>query len=121
MRLERWVYAAFVLILGTTACDRSADSGEVGDEGEPQTGGTVTLVEIADLDKPFPFIETTNTDAEVSDMMYMSLLNSSWTNGRLVFHTSDEDPKSISKSYEFFGPDSASTCSAGCSRRHRSG
>jgi len=68
----------------------------------------VTLVEIADLDKPFPFIETNSTDAEVSDMMYMSLLNSSWDNGRLVYHTSDEDPKSISKSYEFFGPDSAS-------------
>jgi peptide/nickel transport system substrate-binding protein len=108
MTLRHWLSTVFVLALSVAACDTARESGELADEGEPQRGGTVTLLELADLDKPFPFIETTTTDGEVSDMMYLSLLGSSWTNGRLVFHTSEEDGRAISKSYEFFGPDSAS-------------
>jgi peptide/nickel transport system substrate-binding protein len=108
MTIQRLLFAVTLLLLPLSACDRTAETGEAGEDGEPERGGTVTLLELSDLDKPFPFIETTTTDGEVSDMMYMSLLGSSWTDGRLTFHTSDEDVRSLSRSYEFFGPDSAS-------------
>jgi peptide/nickel transport system substrate-binding protein len=108
MKIQRLLFAATLLVAPLSGCDRSTDSGATGDEGQPQQGGTVTILEIADIDKPLSFIESSSLDGEVDEMLYLSMLAGRWVDGRLVYLTSDQDVKALAKSYEYFGPDSAS-------------
>jgi peptide/nickel transport system substrate-binding protein len=71
-------------------------------------GGQVVIVEGADLSKPHPLISETSLDNSVTDLLYRPLLSARWENGRVVYLTAEEDNKALARSYEFFGPDSAS-------------
>jgi peptide/nickel transport system substrate-binding protein len=42
------------------------------------------------------------------DVMYMALVAGAWEEGRLVFHTAEDNPLAMARSYEYFGPDSTS-------------
>jgi peptide/nickel transport system substrate-binding protein len=98
------VSAAAVVALGLTACgdpDRR-------DAARAQRGGTVVVVEAADMDKPMPLISESTLDNNLSSVLYRSLLEPSWEDGRLHYLTSEQHPMSLARSYEFFGPDSAS-------------
>jgi peptide/nickel transport system substrate-binding protein len=107
MRLERWLSAVLGVAVCMSGCDAAREAADLGD-GEPRRGGAVTIVEIADIDKVHPFLQSTSLDGELTEMLYMALLAAKWEDGRLVHETADENSRSISKSYEFFGPDSAS-------------
>jgi peptide/nickel transport system substrate-binding protein len=101
--------ASFVL-LSTFACV-GGDAGSEADAGAdatPVRGGSVTIVELADLSKPMPLVSESSLDNEVSSVLYLSLLASIWENGELHYRTSDQDPTALAKSWELFGPDSAS-------------
>jgi peptide/nickel transport system substrate-binding protein len=103
--------SSLILLSGFVwACTPGDPGGEEGGEADdiPRPGGTVTIVEISDIEKPMPFLETSNVDAGVEEMMYMSLLQPIWENGEMRYQTSAESPMSIAKSYEYFGADSAS-------------
>jgi peptide/nickel transport system substrate-binding protein len=110
MRFERSGLAIFLFAL--TACGSGSDDkggGSGGGEGAtPEAGGTVTIVELADISKPMPIIAETSLDNGVTSIMYRSLLESIWEDGELKFVTTDRNPKALARSYEFFGPDSAS-------------
>ncbi len=88
------------LLVATAGCDTGSDRGFRDD--------TVTIINLADISKPMPFLSETVLDGGVVGMLYMSLLGSIWEDGQLRFRTADEDVLAIARSYEFFGPDSAS-------------
>jgi peptide/nickel transport system substrate-binding protein len=88
------------LLVAVTACD-------TGREGTFRDD-TVTIITLADISKPMPFISESVTDGSVVGMLYMSMLGSVWEDGRLRFRTADEDALAIARAYELFGPDSAS-------------
>jgi peptide/nickel transport system substrate-binding protein len=110
MKLRRCnISISLVLLALLPAC--AADDGSApGDEGDgqPVKGGTVTILELADIDKPLPMLETTELDGEITEQLYMSLLAGHWVNGALEYWAADRDPRAIAKSYELFGADSAS-------------
>lgn len=74
----------------------------------PNRGGQVVIAEGADLDKPLGLVSSTSLDSQVGSMLYMSMLGTRWENGELLYQTADENPMALARSYEFFGPDSAS-------------
>src|SRR5690606_15674380 len=74
----------------------------------PTRGGQVVIAEGADLDKPLGLVAASALDGEVGTMIYMSMLGTRWENGELFYQTADENPLALARSYEFFGPDSAS-------------
>jgi peptide/nickel transport system substrate-binding protein len=76
--------------------------------GGPAAGGQVVLAEQADLDRPHPLVSESVLDAQLNTMLYRPLLAPSWEDGELIFSTADENPLALARSYEFFGPDSAS-------------
>jgi peptide/nickel transport system substrate-binding protein len=76
--------------------------------GAAQRGGTVVAVEGADMEKPVPLIEETVLDQQLSALLYRPLLQSWWEDGELHYLTHDRNPMALARSYEFFGPDSAS-------------
>jgi len=71
-------------------------------------GGQVVLIEGVDLSKPLPLISESNLDNQVNDILYRPLLATEWINGKVAYLTAAEDPRALARSYEFFGPDSAS-------------
>ncbi len=73
-----------------------------------QRDDTVTILELADINRPMPFLSESVLDGEVNGMLYMEILGSRWEDGQLRFLTADEDVLALAKSYEFFGPDSTS-------------
>ena len=110
MRTARHLLAAAFIFLPISACVGSDDGSEAGAGAEdtPVRGGSVTIVELADMSKPMPLISESSLDNEVNGVLYMTLLGPFWENGELRYRTSDEDATALAKSYEFFGPDSAS-------------
>jgi len=76
--------------------------------GQPRQGGSAVIAEGADMDKPLPIISESAVDGQVTSMLFMSLLGPRWENGELLYLTADEHPMALVRSYEFFGPDSAS-------------
>lgn len=120
MRITRSWLRTFrsALLLGTmgvaAACggDRKEDApaekgGRGAAAGQPERGGTAILVELADMDKPIPFIFDTSLDGDLSDVMYMPLLRGAWRGGRLAFLTSHDSPMSLAWHWEYVGADSA--------------
>ncbi len=71
-------------------------------------GGQVVIAEGADISKPLPLISETNLDNQVNAILYLPLLYPEWENGELFYRTAEEDSRALARSYEFFGPDSAS-------------
>lgn len=83
--------------------------GGCSDYGAEKPNGSQVVIAVAtDLDKPFPLLTVTDFDTHINSMLYMSLLAKRWENGALVYQTADRDPTALARSYEFFGPDSAS-------------
>jgi peptide/nickel transport system substrate-binding protein len=75
---------------------------------DAQQGGTVVVTEGADMDKPMPLISESSLDNQLQALLYRPLLQSWWEDGELEYVTHDRNPMSLARSYEFFGPDSAS-------------
>src|SRR5690606_35983217 len=73
-----------------------------------RAAGRVVIAEGADIDKPNPIVYATVQDGIVNELLYMYLLAPEWEDGRLVYETADENPMSLARSYEFFGPGNAS-------------
>lgn len=71
-------------------------------------GNIAVAVELADMEKPMPLISETSLDNELQSIMYLSILSAKWEDGRLHYLTADESPTALARSYEYFGPDSAS-------------
>ncbi|HWV57397.1 MAG TPA: ABC transporter substrate-binding protein [Longimicrobiales bacterium] len=78
------------------------------DSATTQRGGTVTVIELADMDKPMPFLSETTLDGAIVGVTFMPLLAPRWENGELIYLTANEDVTALARSYEYFGPDSAS-------------
>jgi peptide/nickel transport system substrate-binding protein len=109
MNLMRRRYAIPLVLLALSACapEDGTMSGE-GEDGPPVSGGTVRIVELADISKPMPLITETSLDNEITSTLYMTLLAPRWEDGVLLYLTADQDVTALARSYEFFGPDSAS-------------
>jgi peptide/nickel transport system substrate-binding protein len=75
---------------------------------EARPGGSVVVVEAADMDKPMPLISESILDNQIQGVLYRTLLAPSWEDGELRYLTHDQHPEALARSYEFFGPDSAS-------------
>jgi peptide/nickel transport system substrate-binding protein len=97
--------SVLALAVGLVACP-----GERRDRtsGEARQGGTVVIVEAADMDKPMPLISESILDNQIQGILYRPLLAPSWEDGELLYLTNEQDPMALARSYEFFGPDSAS-------------
>jgi peptide/nickel transport system substrate-binding protein len=78
------------------------------DTGPTVRDDTVTILSLADISKPMPFVSETVLDGSVVSQLYRPLLAPRWEAGRLLYLTADQDVRALAKSYEFFGPDSAS-------------
>lgn len=90
-----------VLASCTSAEDRETSRAAYRDD-------TVTILDLSDISKPMPFISETTLDGDVVGQMFMGILGARWEDGRLRNTTAEEDALALAKSYEFFGPDSAS-------------
>jgi peptide/nickel transport system substrate-binding protein len=60
------------------------------------------------MDKPHPLLFETVFDGDITGILYRQILHPRWDDGELSFLTSEEHPMALARSYEFFGPDSAS-------------
>jgi peptide/nickel transport system substrate-binding protein len=94
------------LVATLAACPGGGDGPEP--PTQAQRGGTVVITELADMDKPMPIISESVLDNQVNAIMYRPVLAPSWEDGRLQYLTHDRNPMALARSYEFFGPDSAS-------------
>lgn len=112
---RRWSGAAGALVaLVLAACggERGGGGGTAGGDtakdggGEPVRGGTVILAEQQDMAAPMPLFWTGNVDADLVDIMYMSLLRGDWRDGRLHFRTSGQSPMALAWHHEYTGADS---------------
>jgi len=110
MRLKRGLAASapLLLLLPLLAACGGSDGGGSRAGAAAQRGGSVTIVDLADISKPMPLIAESSLDQSVNSVMYMSLLGTLWEDGELHYLTSDRDVTALAHSYEFFGPDSAS-------------
>jgi peptide/nickel transport system substrate-binding protein len=105
--LQRIFVATSLLVLAVliTACP----GGDRPDRPtQAQRGGTVIVVEGADMDKPMPLISESSLDNQLQGLLYRPLLQGWWEDGELHYLTHDRNPMALARSYEFFGPDSAS-------------
>jgi peptide/nickel transport system substrate-binding protein len=75
---------------------------------QAQRGGTVVVTEGADMDKPMPIISESSLDNQLNALMYRQVLAPWWEDGELHYLTHDRNPAALARSWEFFGPDSAS-------------
>jgi peptide/nickel transport system substrate-binding protein len=83
--------------------------GGCGERAAPvDRGGQAIIAEGADLSKPHPLVSESNLDNQVNAILYRPMLGPSWEDGELLYLTADEHPMAMARSYEFFGPDSAS-------------
>lgn len=112
IRKRWWVVplAALAVVTGCDAGDAERPRAAVdGDYGEPVHGGTVTVLEGADMVLPLSMLAQSTLDGNLGgDVMYMALLSGAWDDGRLVFRAADESPMAIARGYEFIAPDSTS-------------
>jgi len=106
MRHARGLSALALLALA--ACPGGAERAERREAAAAQRGGTITVVDIADLDKPMPLIFEGSIDQDVGAIIFRQMLAPRWEDGELTYVTHDVDPTSLAHRYEFFGPDSAS-------------
>ena len=98
-----------LLLLPLSSCERdSVDGGDPAADAGPVRGGSVTIVDLADISKPMPLISESSLDNAVNGVLYLSILAPRWEDGELHYLTADRDPLALARSYEFFGPDSAS-------------
>jgi peptide/nickel transport system substrate-binding protein len=98
-RILRTMTAAALTIGVAAAC-------ETGDR-EAREGGTVVVVELADIEKPMPLISESSLDNQFQALMYRPLLQSWWEDGRLHYLTAEENPMALVRRWEFVGEDSA--------------
>lgn len=97
-RVAIWVFLGLMTGLWTSCTGDSRS----------HRSGTAVVVELADMEKPMPLISESSLDNELQGIMYRSLLDPAWEEGRLIYQTAEESPMALAKSYEFFGPDSSS-------------
>lgn len=71
-------------------------------------GNQVVIAEGADMDKPNPLVSESALDNSINSILYRPMLAARWENGELLYLTAEESPMALVRSYEFFGPDSAS-------------
>ncbi|HEU0077524.1 MAG TPA: ABC transporter substrate-binding protein [Longimicrobiaceae bacterium] len=107
--------AALALVLSTVAAacgdregGRADKAGVAKGSDEVQRGGTAIMAELSDIDKPHPLLAEGVVDADMLDIMYMTLLRSAWRDGRTVYLTSHDNPMALAWHWEYTGPDSAS-------------
>jgi peptide/nickel transport system substrate-binding protein len=75
----------------------------------PERGGTAVVAAGADMDKPHTLISESSLDNGINAyFLYRPLLQPWWEDGELSYLTADENPMALARSYEYFGPDSAS-------------
>ncbi|HEX5872602.1 MAG TPA: ABC transporter substrate-binding protein, partial [Longimicrobium sp.] len=70
-------------------------------------GGTAVVAENGDIQFPHPFFYQGGIDADLMDVMYVTLTRSEWRDGRLGFMLSDRSPMAAAWHYEYVGADSA--------------
>lgn len=97
--LRRSVTVALAGLAAHAACTGGGGAGR---------GGTVVIAEAVDMDKPIPLVSETSVDGAITGFLYLPLLAPWWENGELHYLTAEESPEALARSYEFFGPDSAS-------------
>jgi peptide/nickel transport system substrate-binding protein len=97
-----------LLLLALAACPGDADRAERREAAQAQRGGTITVVDIADLDKPMPLIFEGSIDQDVGAIVFRQLLAPRWEDGELTYVTHDVDATSLAQRWEYVGPDSAS-------------
>jgi peptide/nickel transport system substrate-binding protein len=98
--------AALLCLIATLAACPGGERAERPDGA--QRGGTVVVVEGADMAHPMPILTETVFDQQLAMIMYRPLLRSWWEDGETHYLTHDRNPIALARSYEFFGPDSAS-------------
>jgi peptide/nickel transport system substrate-binding protein len=112
---QTWIRrAALALVLSAAAAacgDREGGGDEKagaakGREGV-RRGGTAVMAELSDIDKPHPLVAEGIVDADMMDIMYMTLLRSAWRDGRTVYLTSHDNPMALAWHWEYAGPDSS--------------
>ncbi len=94
-------------LIGVLAACQGDRAPERQGPAEAQRGGAVTLVELADIDKPLPLIWESSLDSEVTSIMFLSLLQTIWEDGRLRYQTSHDSPMALAWHYEYLPPDSS--------------
>lgn len=101
--------ASTLILLSACGGDRDAEAPEAAQQAiaGPQRGGTAVLAEMVDMDKPMPIVIEGAMDGALQDMMYMSLLQGAWEDGRVVYRTAEQSPMAIAKRYGYVGPDSS--------------
>jgi peptide/nickel transport system substrate-binding protein len=103
---RRGALAMALLLLA--ACGREKAT-QAADTGTPESGGVAVVAEGADINPPIIIVANSLLDGDLSaDVMNMELLRGVWENGELAFKTAAESPVAIARSFEYFGPDSAS-------------
>jgi peptide/nickel transport system substrate-binding protein len=104
----RWGAPARRVVLALLWVSAFTLASACGRDQQAQRGGTVVIAEGADLDKPHPILLETALDNQVSSILYRPLLQPWWENGQLSYLTAEQNPMALARSYELFGPDSAS-------------
>ena len=115
--MRRWMRAGSLAALAAlaAACGGGDDddgrrrptAGADDQFGDPVSGGTAVIAELADINRPLPILAETSLDGNLGgDVMFNSLLRSSWEDGRIVYRTADESPAALASRWELLGPDS---------------
>jgi peptide/nickel transport system substrate-binding protein len=97
-----------LLALAAACGGEPREEGVIAEGGEPESGGTAVISEAADMSQPFALLSRQGLEGTLQDVLYMTLLRGEWSDGRLVLRTADENPMALARSYEYYGPDSAS-------------
>ena len=86
-------------MLPLAGCAGDFDGGEDASAGDtPVRGGSVTIVDLADISKPMPLISESSLDNAVNGVLYMSILAPRWEDGELHYLTADRDATALAKS-----------------------
>jgi peptide/nickel transport system substrate-binding protein len=104
--------ALLALFAAAAACNDTPRPGgsAAGDSlgGNPESGGTAVLAELADINKPMPLLAESALDGDLGgDVMFPGLLRGAWRDGRLVYLTAAENPAALAWKWEYVGADSA--------------
>jgi len=98
--------ALYGLVLTACGGDRPGEVVNT-DLGTPRPGGLAVVAELADMSIPLAIVAQSSLDGNLgADVMYMALVAGAWEDGRLEFHTAEESPLAIARSYDFAAPDS---------------
>lgn len=108
--ITRTLLAAALAAAAACTGDRGGGPGKgtaADSAGTPQRGGTAVVVELGDMDRPFPLFAQGGFDADLVDVMYMGLTRGAWRDGRLVYLTSNDSPMALAYHWEYVGADSS--------------